>query len=89
MDAKGFQFDIAQKPDLLQSLTTSTFDWSPTVGKQILFLGMGSSHFANLAIANLLNRYEMSSHLIRWPIPCQTASTSHQRGPSNRLSGLP
>ena len=64
MDARGFEFDIAQKPELLQSLITATFDWSPTVGKQILFLGMGSSHFANLAITNLLNRYEMSSHAI-------------------------
>ncbi|MEY2634863.1 MAG: hypothetical protein RIS75_803 [Actinomycetota bacterium] len=61
MDAKGFQFDIAQKPELLQSLATATFDWSPTTGKRIVFLGMGSSHFANQTMSNLLNQYEVSS----------------------------
>jgi glucosamine 6-phosphate synthetase-like amidotransferase/phosphosugar isomerase protein len=64
MDAKGFHFDISQKPDLLQKLLTTTFDWSPTVGKKILFLGMGSSHFANVAITDLLNQFEMSTHAL-------------------------
>lgn len=56
MDANGFAQDITQKSALLRKLASHQFDWSHGLDGELLFLGMGSSHFANETIVRMLNR---------------------------------
>ena len=56
MNVDGFTQDLSRKADLLTQLRDTGFDWSDVAHRPIVFLGMGSSHFAASTISHLLNR---------------------------------
>ena len=64
MNSEGFLLDITTKATLLRSLAGHDFDWSTATEGQLLFLGMGSSHFANDTIVRLLNRHQLTSRAL-------------------------
>lgn len=79
MDANGFAFDIAQKPSLLRKLAEQPYDWSAVQGQQLLFLGMGSSHFANARMAHMLNHTSLTARALlasAQPLPQVGSETS-------------
>ena len=79
MDANGFAFDIAQKPALLRRLAEDPYDWSAVRGQQLLFVGMGSSHFANATMAHMLNHTSLTARALlasARPVPACGIETS-------------